>query len=284
MSGFSADWLRLREPADHAARSGAVRDVVMKYLNQTNGANIADLACGTGSTVRALAGPIEVGQEWHLIDSDEALLEQAEDQISALASTLQRNDFGFRTHRLDLKRFPSGLTAINPNLITLSAFVDLVSVDWLSRLVTYALMERIPVYTALTYSGSVTISPEDPSDARIVDACNRHQLNDKGFGPALGPAGADRITKLFKVARFHTIERSSNWDIGPDQAELQNALLKGWAQAVHETRLVADDETDSWLQRRLHRIKNGVSQMTPRENVIRTSQRGRIHGLVDLIH
>ena len=133
--------------------------------------------------------------------SGETLLEQAEERCAALKSALDRADIEFQIHRLDLKRFPVGLTAMNPNLITVSAFIDLVSVDWLSKLVTYALMERIPVYTALTYSGSVAISPEDPSDARMIEAVNRHQLTDKGFGPALGPAAADRIGKLFKGVR-----------------------------------------------------------------------------------
>jgi len=258
MAGFSADWLRLREPADHAARNETVRDIVVQYLNQSDGAVIADLASGTGSTVRALADSIEVDQHWHLIDNDESLLQEAE----KLTSALELDNITVQTHKVDLKRFPSGLTAISPNMITVSAFVDLSSLDWLSRLVTYALMERIPVYTALTYSGTITLTPEDPKDARFVDAFNQHQQTDKGFGEALGPFAADRITKLFKVARFRTVERDSSWHLGPDQAELQKMVLKGWVQAVIETQLIDPEEGDSWLERRLELIERGELQIT----------------------
>jgi len=258
MTGFAAEWLRLREPADHAARNGSVRDVVVDFLNQTDGAVIADLASGTGSTVRALFEAIDVDQHWHLLDNDEALLEEASNSFAANG----RSDMSVQTHTVDLNRFPSGLTAIKPNLITTSAFVDLVSVDWLSRLVTYALMERIPVYTALTYSGSVSFSPEDPSDDRIIEAFNEHQLSDKGFGPALGPLAADRITKLFKVARFHTIEKQSDWKLTPDMVDLQKELLKGLAQAASETGSISADEADGWLARRLEIVLKGQSEIT----------------------
>jgi len=257
MTGFSTDWLRLREPADHTARNESVRHSVVKYLNQTEGAIIADLASGTGSTVRALFEDIEVEQHWHLLDNDPALLETA----AALVSELDCDTITLQTHRLDLTRFPSGMTAIKPSLITTSAFVDLASVDWLSRLVTYALMERVPVYTALTYSGSVSLSPEDPADADILEAFNRHQLTDKGFGPALGPAAADRIAKLFKVARFHTIEGESDWVLGDEEKDLQRELLKGWTRAAVETERVAPEDADAWLARRLEWIEEGRSRI-----------------------
>ena len=45
--GFSADWLALREPADHAARDGDL----LAAAAQVAGAVIVDLGCGTGSTL-----------------------------------------------------------------------------------------------------------------------------------------------------------------------------------------------------------------------------------------
>ena len=106
------------------------------------------------------------------------------------------------------------------------------------------------------------IIQEDPKDARLVDAFNQHQQTDKGFGEALGPFAADRITKLFKVARFRTVERDSSWHLGPDQAELQKMVLKGWVQAVVETQLIDPDEGDSWLERRLELIERGELQIS----------------------
>ena len=55
MTGFSADWLALREPYDIGARNPHVLDAVVASLAGNNQVRIVDLACGTGSTVRALA-------------------------------------------------------------------------------------------------------------------------------------------------------------------------------------------------------------------------------------
>ncbi len=53
MSGFSADWLALREPFDLRARSCTVLDAVASYFERRHSVRVVDLACGTGSTLRA---------------------------------------------------------------------------------------------------------------------------------------------------------------------------------------------------------------------------------------
>lgn len=257
MTGFSTDWLLLREPADHAARNEAVREIVTGYLNKTKRAVVADLAAGTGSTVRALAEAIEVEQTWHLFDNDADLLEEAGRQ----AEKARQKRLEVQTHSVDLNRFPSGIVSHRPNLVTTSAFLDLVSADWLSRLVTYAMMERIPVYAALTYSGSVIFTPKDPTDPQIVAAHNSHQTGDKGFGPALGPTAADRLVKLFRVARFKVIDREANWRLDETDADLQRDLLTGWADVAAETGQVSEDQAQAWLTRRLEAVDSGVSRI-----------------------
>ena len=53
MAGFSAEWLALRESADHAARSPELTRTVIDFLPDR--ARILDLAAGTGSNRRYLA-------------------------------------------------------------------------------------------------------------------------------------------------------------------------------------------------------------------------------------
>ncbi len=55
MSGFSAEWLKLREPYDLRARNAAVLDTVFNLLAGQPSVVLVDLACGTGSTFRALS-------------------------------------------------------------------------------------------------------------------------------------------------------------------------------------------------------------------------------------
>ena len=54
MSGFSSDWLALREPYDVTARNTTVLDAVLAAFRGQGSISVVDLACGTGSTLRAM--------------------------------------------------------------------------------------------------------------------------------------------------------------------------------------------------------------------------------------
>src|SRR5439155_27096120 len=68
MSGFSADWLMLREPYDLRARNLTVLVAVETSLRPRSQVQIVDLASGTGSTLRALSPRLPKRQNWTLID------------------------------------------------------------------------------------------------------------------------------------------------------------------------------------------------------------------------
>ena len=65
MSGFSAEWLKLREPYDLRARNTEVLSAVLDLLRQQPSVAIADLACGAQahfqiSAVTGHAGPAAI--------------------------------------------------------------------------------------------------------------------------------------------------------------------------------------------------------------------------------
>src|SRR5436190_1510937 len=74
MSGFSAEWLALRESYDLRARNPIVLDAVVASFASLDATNVIDLACGSGSTVRALSPRLPSRQRWDLVDNDQRLL------------------------------------------------------------------------------------------------------------------------------------------------------------------------------------------------------------------
>ena len=64
---FAADWLALREPFDHAARSVALARRLADRLPARP--RLLDLGGGTGSLFRFLAPIIGRGQDWILLDA-----------------------------------------------------------------------------------------------------------------------------------------------------------------------------------------------------------------------
>ena len=74
MSGFSAAWLALREPADHAARDAGLAQAAAALLIGKTPTRILDLGCGTGSNFRAFSPLVAAPQAWTLVDFDPRLL------------------------------------------------------------------------------------------------------------------------------------------------------------------------------------------------------------------
>lgn len=251
MSGFSAAWLELREPFDLSARNAAVIDAVVKAFAGRPSVSIVDLACGTGSTFRAVSPRLETRQDWRLVDND----------LSLLARTPQSSppDIHVTTVPVDLNRDLEAALDGPADLVTTSALLDLVSDEWLERLAIEAAARRLPVYAALSYDGRTEITPGDGADAAIIDAVNRHQRTDKGFGPALGPDAARAAIARFEHVGYSVVHGLADWVFGPKDREIQLEMLTGWAAAAREIGGVAPTDVIAWLTRRRDLVASGRS-------------------------
>ncbi len=178
---FSPEWLALREPADIRARNADVLKAVAAHCANKPAPKIADLACGTGSTFRAISAALPGSQRWTLYDFDAALLEEARRLLPEVP---------IETIEIDLLKDLPRVFAPEPDLIVTSAFLDLVSAEWLDQLIGACARHGTPFYAALSYDGRASCDPPHRDDRAIIDAVNRHQRTDKGFGPALGPDAA----------------------------------------------------------------------------------------------
>jgi len=251
MSGFSAEWLALRESYDLRARNPIVLEAVATLFKSHDAVSVVDLACGAGSTVRALSSHLPARQHWDLVDSDQRLLTLA-------CSGKSVGDVRLNAVPLDLSGNFEAVLDSTKELITISALLDLVSETWLDRFARTIVARTLPVYAALTYDGRVDLSPADPLDATIASAVNTHQHTDKGFGPALGPSAAAAAVSMFEALGYSVVHGSSDWLIGTADQEIQLELLAGWATAAREIEALPHCDIDDWLARR----KDGVGART----------------------
>jgi SAM-dependent methyltransferase len=251
---FSAQWLALREPYDRRARSTDVLDHVAAAFAGRPAIAVVDLGCGTGSTVRAVGPHLPARQRWRLVDNDLGLLAHA----SALA---RPPDLLIEARTIDLVRDLELALDGALDLITTSALLDLVSPDWLERLVVEAAARRLPIYAALTYQGKAALEPAEPFDLEIVAAVNRHQRRDKGFGPALGPEAGLSAVRAFERVGYAVVTGASDWEFAPDDRDIQLDVLSGWASAAGELGELPRAALDAWLARRRELVASGRSRM-----------------------
>jgi hypothetical protein len=251
---FSVEWLTLREGYDLRARNPAVLNAVTSLLKPKSTVRICDLACGTGSTLRALGPHLPARQNWDLVDNDPRLL-------NAACNGRYPDEVRLNAVQLDLSGDFEPMLDGDCDLITTSALLDLVSEAWLDGFAGQVSARALAVYAALTYDGRIDLAPADQSDGAVAAAVNTHQRGDKGFGPALGPSGGVAAMSRFEALGYRVLQGTSDWVIGTDDQAIQSELLNGWASAARATGLLPRHEIDDWLTRRKAVLERRLSTM-----------------------
>lgn len=268
MSGFSADWLALREPFDAAARAqaDAVAATAAAWLGPAP-RHIVDLACGTGANLRALAPRLGRAQHWRLVDHDDALLaalpgaladwgRRCGHRVSTTeGGTLAIAGAGFDAtvtcQHLDLAHQLPALALPPGALLTASALLDLVSARWLDQLVALAAGARASLLFTLSVDGRVAWDPADPADDLVHAAFSAHQRRDKGFGPALGGTAVAEALARLSAAGWLTHTARSDWRIdGAQSPAMLQSLIDGSTAAAIEQAPAERDEVLAWQARR----------------------------------
>ena len=247
MSGFSPEWLRLREPADHRSRDRGLVERLAAHLEGRESIRLVDLGCGTGSNLRALSPALPGRQHWHLVDHDPALLSAARDEIAKWRPDASR-EISFET--ADLSRDLEQVLAPECDVVTAAALFDLVSEAWLKRFVAALANRACAFYTVLIYDGIMQGDPVHPADEPIRAAFNAHQRTDKGFGRAAGPDAGAFLVRTLEGAGFEVRTALSPWALTRDDLPLILSTAEGIADAARQTSLVAEAEIADWLRSR----------------------------------
>jgi hypothetical protein len=262
MNGFSAQWLQLREPLDAVSRSAGLCTFLTEALGLKKGQNfriaIIDLGAGTGANLRYAAPLLRGRQDWLLVERDPLLLAAMESRMREWTPPL---DCSVRHLQLDLATQLHQLPLPNGVLLTASALLDLVSEDWLRALAQSAAKAAAGVWFALNYDGNIECVPAEPEDAEVRELFNRHQLTDKGFGPALGPGAGRMAERIFAAQGYRIRCAPSDWRIGPQSADLQHALVQGWLEAACEIAPHRAAALRDWAGRRRAHIETACSEL-----------------------
>ena len=263
MSAFSADWLTLRESADKRARNSELAKAVAAWFSLRESIKVVDLGCGTGANLRATSPLLPNKQNWRLIDNDGQLLAAARIALRGWADRSEEIPGGlqlFKGHAVISVHFEQRDIAINPgeiisgtehfapDLVTASAFFDLVSPEFIKTLVHAVAKQRAVFYTVLTYNGLQAWTPHRPADNQMAAAFNRHQMRDKGFGVAAGPAAPSHMADQFRLEGYSVQEGESPWLLGRNDRMLISELLQGHAHAVLETKSVDAKTVETWIK------------------------------------
>jgi SAM-dependent methyltransferase len=264
---FSAEWLALREPVDHASVAPDLRAALASRFAGEASIDVVDLGCGAGSNLRGSFDILPDRQSWTLIDHDPALLAAARARLSAWADAAEAEGEGLRLRKggksltvafrtADLSAgYPDTLFG-NAALVTAAALFDIVSEANIAALAESLGRLRRVFYTVLTYDGVAEWQPTHDQDAAVRQAFNAHQATDKGFGPAAGPRATQALADAFAARRYRVSLSPSPWIVRKEHDALRRELDTGFAGAAREMGL---DPTlvDGWLAHRLagaHRV------------------------------
>jgi hypothetical protein len=269
---FSTQWLGLREPFDHTARSLQLAKRLAEMLSRRP--RIVDLGGGTGSLFRFLAPIVGRGQDWLLLDADGFLLDEAFGRTAAwartrgFAATAIGDTLNVSTprglwrmqvalHDLNTGLLPGSDGGQAPDAIVCSALLDLVSAAWLRGL---CCSVSVPVLACLIADGRDVWRPRHRYDPIVLNGFRRDMRRDKGFGPALG---TDAIRSIASIGVANLAASApSDWHIPPGALHMQRALIDITADAARAASAAQARAITEWQSTRLRQALYGRLAIT----------------------
>lgn len=269
MTGFSTEWLAMREPFDLAARAESaaaldLRGMATRMRRDGQALHVLDLACGTGANLRALASRLGGAQRWLLVDHDPQLLLALPGVLAAWSRAegwafradaeglrIEAPDWhaDVRWRRIDLARELDSVPFADAQLVTAAALLDLVSAAWFDALLGPVRRAGAAVLFALSVDGRIGWDPVLDEDEAIHGLFAAHQRRDKGFGPSLGvDAPAWAATRL-EAAGYGVTQARSDWRI--EDLPVLQAMIEGMAAAAMEQEPGAMARVLAWRAQRL---------------------------------
>jgi hypothetical protein len=262
---FAAGWLALREDLDRAARDRVLPRALAQCL--PDHPRLLDLGAGAGGLFRFLAPIIGRSQTWTFADADENLLDTA---LALTAGWARRRGFAatsprgaggsslvlgtpggswcIETQVSDLAEMPRGLPLQAVDAVVCSALLDLVSGNWMERLVAAL---RVPFYASMTVDGRDAWLPRHAADRAVQTAFRADQRRDKGLGMALGDGAPGLALRLLGARGFETRTAASDWLIPGSATSLTRLFVAMAAGPARQAMPAQAAKFTAWSRARL---------------------------------
>lgn len=254
---FSADWLHLREPFDHAARSGALAARLARMLPDSP--RLIELATGLGSGARFVSGHLATPAHWLLVDHDPALLSAAQTTMDAWAAA--RPEWAPQSLSVQALDLRAGFPDAPCDAVVTQALLDLVSEPWLDGLADWLQARQVPFLGALSVDGRVHWHPAHPLDAGVQAAFRAHQQLDRGFGASPGPQAAPLLAAKLRARGFGVALAPADWQIPAEATAMLAFMVDGTAEAARITH-PDPDRVDTWHAQRSRDVAAGRVSLT----------------------
>jgi hypothetical protein len=244
-------WLVLREPADAAARSRGLVELLRPHVESP--LTVHDLGSGTGSMGRWLAPLLPVQQRWVLHDLDRGLLATAAADPPAGVEVQTRVD--------DVTAPAAGALA-GAGLVTSSALLDILTADELVGVVDACVATGAPVLFTLDVTGEVELDPADPLDPDLGAAFDDHQRREARGSRLLGPDAPSLVASALRAHGYDVHAAASPWRLDAGMGELVSAWLDGWVAAATEQRPELTAPAHEWRTARATHLAEGTLAVT----------------------
>jgi SAM-dependent methyltransferase len=255
----SPAWLRLREPADAAARAADLVEAVRHLLPASAPAVVHDLGCGTGSMARWLAPQLSGPQRWVMYDRDPDLLAHASANVPPLSA--DGSPVTAETRQRDITRLDQRDLS-GASLITASALLDMLTAVDVERIARSCVEAGCPALLTISVTGRVALTPSDPLDDAIASAFNAHQRRAEEDGRLLGPDAVGAAADMFARLGAEVVIRPSPWRLGASDTALTTEWFKGWVSAACEQRPELTAATRAYVEQRLADAAAGRLRVT----------------------
>ena len=281
---FSKAWLTEREFFDNQSRSNLLIKEIKKDSRSIN--KIIDLGCGTGSFLRWCIAQKLSFSEAMLIDFDRRLINSigmlfrrflknknytikkvnTREYLVTNLSSLEKSKILFLK-----KNIINSLDKIDRyDLVSLSALSDLLSKNIIRRLLSKTNRNKY-IYFSLCFNGKIRWSPVNEFDNYVINKFNKHQIQDKGFGIALGENSIRYIESIANKNSYVYTKKDSSWKI--NSFNIQGKSFQEKYLKIILTALKNDDITDKdilklWFSKRMQSIKHIKSKLIVGHNDI----------------